>query len=74
MTRSPGLIIRDIRATAADHAGGLMAVDSGRRQQIVFDFLEIGVADAAGFHPNQNLAGANFGRVDLVDGNVLSPR
>ena len=30
-----------------------MTVDARRRQQVVFDLLQIGVADAAGFHANQ---------------------
>ena len=60
MTRSPGLNFVTFAPHVRDHAGRLMPVDSGRREQVVFDLLEIGVADAAGFHANQDFAGADF--------------
>ena len=55
---------RDAFAHSRHHAGGLMAVNPRRSQQVVLDFLEIGVADAAGFNANQNFTGADFGHRD----------
>src|SRR5262249_52136390 len=48
------------------HTGGLMPVDPRRRQQIVFNLLEIGMADAAGFDAHQNLAGPDLGSRDVL--------
>ena len=54
-----GRVIADACADGCHHAGGFMAENARRGEQIVFDFLEIGVADAAAFHANQQLAGAD---------------
>ena len=68
MTRSPGWNFVTLEPTWATIPAVSVAVDAGRGQQVVFDFLEIGVADAAGFHTNEDLTRADFGRVDGVDG------
>ena len=57
--------------TARHHSGRFMAVNARRRQQVVFDLLQIGVADAAGFHPDQDLARPDGGRGDLLDATTL---
>ncbi len=49
-----------VRAHCGHHARGFMSIDAGRRQQIVFDLLEIGVADAASLHADQNFAAAQW--------------
>ena len=64
----------DAAAHRGHHAGGLVPVDARRRQQIVFDLLQIGVADAASFHADQNLAGADRRRRDLLHGDDAARR
>jgi hypothetical protein len=55
------LKFRDAAADFRNDPRRLMSVNSRRRQQIVFDFLEVGVADAARFDANEHLARADFG-------------
>ena len=57
----------DSRAYSRHYARGLMAVNTRRRQQIVLDFFEIGVADSASFYTDQNFAGFNRRGRDLFD-------
>ena len=52
-------VIRDARR--------FMTVNSGRGQKIVLDFFQIGMADAAGFDANQQLARTDVGRRNLFD-------
>ena len=59
-------VFRYAFAHMRDHPRGLMPVNAGRSEQVVFDFLQIGMADAAGLDANQNLTGPNGGRVDLI--------
>ena len=69
-----GLEFRDVGAHVRDHARGLMAVNARRGEQVVFDLLEIGVADAAGFHADEDFARADLGRVDLSTETTELPR
>ena len=62
-----GLEAHDGRADLCDDAGGFVAVDARRRQEVVFDLLEVGGANTAGFNPNENLPVADFRGVNLVD-------
>jgi len=48
-------------ARCGDYAGGFMAEDARRRQQVVFDLFEIGVTDAAALDADQQFARA-YGR------------
>jgi hypothetical protein len=48
-------------------ARGFVTEDTRRSEQVVFDLLEIGVADATGFDADQDFAGANFGSADSID-------
>ena len=52
-TRSPGRNFTTPAPHGHDHACGLMTVNPGRGQQVVLDFFEVGVADAAGFHADE---------------------
>jgi len=60
-------------AHARHYAGSLVPVDPRRRQQVVLDLLQIGVADAASLHAHQQLTGADFGRRDLSTVTTLPP-
>ena len=55
-----GLELCDAAADLGDNTRCLMPVNSRRGKQIVFDFLEIGVADATGFDAYEHLARADF--------------
>jgi hypothetical protein len=50
-----------------DDAGGLVAVDAGRREQVVLDFLQIGMTDTTGFDADEKLAGTDGGGFDALD-------
>jgi hypothetical protein len=50
------------------HSSGLMSIDAWRGQKVVFDLLQIRVADATSFHAHQYLARADFGDRHLLDG------
>jgi hypothetical protein len=43
-------------ADSRDYTGSLVAVDARGRKEVVLDFLEIGVADAAALDPDQDFA------------------
>ena len=58
-----GFELRDVGAHMRYNSGGLVAVNARRRQQVVFNFFQIGVTDAAGFHANEDFAGADFSGV-----------
>ena len=60
-------VFGNVTARGGDDTGRLMAVDARRREQIVFDFFEIGMADAAGLDADKNLSVTDGGRADLVD-------
>ena len=62
MTRSPISIIAHPRSDRGDHARRLMPENPRRREQVVLDLLEIGVADPAAFHPDQQFSGPDGGR------------
>ncbi len=66
--------IANTRPGGDHHAGGFVAVDTGRRKQIIFDFFEIGVTDPAAFDADQELARADLRRRDLLhrDGALAS--
>jgi hypothetical protein len=49
------------------HSSRLMSIDARRGQKVVFDFFQIGMADATGFHAHQNLAGTDFRNRYLLD-------
>ena len=54
-------------APSAHHnACSLMSIDARRGQKVVFDFLEIGMADSAGFHAHENFAWSDFGNGHLL--------
>ena len=59
-----GMKARDAGAHRRDHAGGFVAVNPGRLQQVIGDLLQIRVADAARLHADQDLP-----RTNLRDGN-----
>jgi hypothetical protein len=55
-------------ATDCGHdPSGFLAVDSGRRQQIVLDLFQIRVTDPAGLHTDQNFAGTYDRSGNLLD-------
>ena len=60
-------LAHDSFADGGDDARGFMAVDAGRRQKIVFDLLQIGVADATALDANQDLARADDGSFNGLD-------
>jgi hypothetical protein len=45
-----------------------MSIDSGRGEQIVFDLLEVGVADTTGFDAHEDLAAPNVRRWHRLHG------
>jgi hypothetical protein len=49
----------DTGADLGYDSGGFMAVNAGGSEEIVLDLLEIGVANAAGFHAHQDFTGAD---------------
>ena len=49
------------------------AEDAWRGQRVVFDLCQIGVADAAGLHENEQFAGADRRDGDIIDGNAAVP-
>jgi hypothetical protein len=51
-----------------DDARRLMPIDTGCRQQVMLDLLEIGMADAADFNAHQDLARPDFRHADLLNG------
>ena len=53
---------------ADHHTSRLMSIDARRGQKVVFDFLQIGVADPAGLHAHQYLARSDFRRGHLFHG------
>jgi hypothetical protein len=57
----------DSLADCGDYAGRLMSIDARRGEKVVFDFFEIGVADAAGLDTDENFAAADCGSGDLLD-------
>src|SRR5205807_1845371 len=59
--------IADAVADLRYNASGLMAVDARGSEKIVFDLLQIGVTDAAGFHAHEDLP-----RPDPGSGHVLN--
>jgi hypothetical protein len=61
--------IADAGADGGDHPGCFVAENPRRSQQVVFDFLEIGVTDSAAFHADQQLARADDRRGDGLDRN-----
>ena len=61
------LKLLDIPAGSHHYTRGFVAVYARRRQQIVFDFLEIRVANPAGLHAHKQFTGADFGRRYLLD-------
>src|SRR5450755_3085049 len=61
-----GNVLRDIASRAHYHSGGLMSIDAGRGQKVVFDFLQVGMADSTRFHAHQD-----FARSDLRYGHLL---
>ncbi len=63
-----GFEFGNARAHGGHHAGGFMPINARRRQQVVFDLLEVGMADSAGFHADQNFAGPNGRSGNLFDG------
>ena len=66
----PGDFITD----ANDSAGRLMSVDSRRRQEIMLDFLEVRMADAAGFNAYKDFAGTGLWNGNLLKGDSLLSR
>ena len=54
------------RARGCHDASRLVAKNARRRKQIVFDLLEIGVADTAAFHADEELARPDGGRRHLL--------
>jgi hypothetical protein len=69
----PGLILGDAIPGSGDHPGRFMAVDARRRKQIVLNLFEIGVADAAGFHPYEDFIRRNGRRLDVLHRNPPAP-
>ena len=65
--------ITDAIARFRNDAGDLMAVNARRSQKIVLDLLQIGVADAAGFHAHEDLAGAYPGSGHVFNSDNGSP-
>src|ERR1017187_939329 len=50
------------------HSSRLMSIDAWRGQKVVFDFLQIGVADPTSFHAHQDFARSDFRNGHLLDG------
>src|SRR5580698_3867637 len=48
------------------YARRLMPVDSWRRQQVIFDFLEVGMADPTALDANQELSQPDLRRWDVL--------
>ena len=71
--------IADIEAAdswshGCDHAGSLMSEDARRREQVVLDFFEIGVADSTAFHADQQFSRTDGGRGDRLNGDLAVAR
>lgn len=62
--RIPGNVGCHTVPYAGDYPGRLMAVNTRRRQEVMFDLLEIGVANPAAFHAHQNFISPDNGRFD----------
>ena len=59
ITRSPAAYLLTSPPGCRHHARRLMPKNAGRSQQIVFDLLQIGVADAARLHAHQDFPWAD---------------
>ena len=65
----PDLELPDAGAGADDGAGGFMAKNARRRHGAILDLLDVGRADAADGHPDQQ-----FSRPDPRHGHGLEPQ
>ena len=57
----------DIPARSHHYTRGFMAVYAWRRQQIIFDLLQIRVANSASLHAHKYFTMSDFGRRNLLD-------
>ena len=57
-------------AYCSNNTRRLMPVDAGCRQQVILNLLEISVANAAGFHPDQHFTIANGWGIHRLDSNT----
>ncbi len=74
ITRSPGLNSLHAFAARRHHAGGFVAENARRREQVVLDLLQVGVADAASLHAHQHLSRADLGNRHTLHFNASIPR
>lgn len=64
-----GFDARDPGSDTGHYTRGLVSVNAWGSEQVVFDLLEIGMADAAGFDADKDFAGTDFGGADGIDRN-----
>ena len=67
------LPVRDLRADGGDRSGGLMPENSGRRNQTVLNFFQIGSAYAAGPDAQQNIARPDHRPRHILYPNIAHP-
>jgi hypothetical protein len=63
-------IFRNPIADGCNDAGSFVAVDPRRREEVVLDFLQIGMTNAAALHSNQNFALRQRWRLDRFEGDA----
>jgi hypothetical protein len=63
----------DAGPDGGDNTSGLMPVDTRSRKQVEGDLLQIGMADSAGFHANEDLTRADFGNRNGLDADDARP-
>jgi hypothetical protein len=66
-----GLELAHLRADGGDYSGGFMSENAGSGMGAGRDFLQVGAANSAAVHPQQQFAGADLGYGNSLQANIV---